>query len=376
MSDQPKTLEELLAEREAWLSGASASQPEVDAVEEEAVVASAEVEEALPAPITEAEPAPVAQAEVVEEKPDIVEETPAVATTQAAMVFDEKPENPEDLIAQREAWLSGSSATQAIAPAANKEAAASPPPVKKAEPAQKPVAQPEAVEAKPPVAATKPEAAKKVAPVAEKPAAAKKAPAKKAAPAKKKAGKKKAAPFVRPANVTRREFLNLAWLGSIALLTVQTLGISILFAFPRFKEGDFGGIIRIGNAASRLPEVNAPPVPFASGKFWLTNTPEGAYAIYQVCTHLGCLYAWSDVTSRFECPCHGSKFSLDGSFIEGPAPRSLDRFPLIALDDNGNEIARTPESGGGLPLNGDEDLVVDTGGRIQLAGTIDASTLT
>ena len=48
-----------------------------------------------------------------------------------------------------------------------------------------------------------------------------------------------------------------------------------------------------------------------------------------MCTHLGCLYKWAQSNNRFECPCHGSKFSREGFYIEGPAPRSLDTF-LVA----------------------------------------------
>ena len=36
---------------------------------------------------------------------------------------------------------------------------------------------------------------------------------------------------------------------------------------------------------------------------------------------------------RFECPCHGSKFTREGLYIEGPAPRSLDTF-VTALEDD------------------------------------------
>ena len=55
-----------------------------------------------------------------------------------------------------------------------------------------------------------------------------------------------------------------------------------------------------------------------------------------VCTHLGCLYKWEQANNRFECPCHGSKFTREGLYIEGPAPRSLDTF-LVAVE--GGEVA-------------------------------------
>jgi cytochrome b6-f complex iron-sulfur subunit len=204
------------------------------------------------------------------------------------------------------------------------------------------------------------------------------APAKRAAPAQKSApagrgtrGSQAKAEAEVPDDVTRREFLNLAWLGAMALLTVQTLGVSVLFLFPNFKEGEFGGIFRLqGTASEILPPVDGTPIPYNDGKFWLTNTQKGVYAIYKVCTHLGCLYAWQGVTHRFECPCHGSKYSLTGLYLSGPAPRSLDRFKIIATRPDGT-IIETPADGAGIQLTGDETLEVDTGVRIKMPGKIE-----
>jgi cytochrome b6-f complex iron-sulfur subunit len=176
-------------------------------------------------------------------------------------------------------------------------------------------------------------------------------------------------------HITRREFLNYAWLASIALFTVQTIGASLWFAFPNFKAGQFGGEFPIGDAASALPQVNDPPKPYTDGKFWLVNvdtqaadgTPQkGIMAIYKVCTHLGCLYDWQTVTSRFECPCHGSKFTLAGDYIAGPARRSLDRFVIKVVDAGGAVLAQTDENGGPLDITGNENaqLIIDTGAKI------------
>ena len=37
------------------------------------------------------------------------------------------------------------------------------------------------------------------------------------------------------------------------------------------------------------------------------------------CSHLGCSVAPNKQAMRFECPCHGSMFALDGKVIHGPA---------------------------------------------------------
>lgn len=185
--------------------------------------------------------------------------------------------------------------------------------------------------------------------------------------------------------LTRREFLYYIWGASVALLIVESTGLMVWFMLPRFREGEFGGAFTL--PIDVLPELNAPPFNFADGRFWLVNVNNevqvgcermwsapgdapinGAVAIYKVCTHLGCIYAWVDANNRFECPCHGSKYRLDGRRIEAPAPRNLDYFKLVALDQNENILAESTLSEDGaytaLPLpDGTAFLQIDTGDR-------------
>lgn len=157
--------------------------------------------------------------------------------------------------------------------------------------------------------------------------------------------------------MSRREFLYYIWGASMVLYLAQGAGLLVWFLLPRFREGEFGGEFFL--PVEELPEINGPPVNFPDGRFWLANldttNPQGqermvlapdetepitgVAAIYKVCTHLGCIYAWTPSNERFECPCHGSKYRLDGRRIEDPAPRSLDRFEVTILDANENELA-------------------------------------
>jgi cytochrome b6-f complex iron-sulfur subunit len=165
-------------------------------------------------------------------------------------------------------------------------------------------------------------------------------------------------------DLTRREFLNYAWLASLGILTVEFLAVGFLFALPRLGPGEFGGLVPIGNV-SDLPPVGAPPEPFNKAKFWWVQTEDGALALYKVCTHLGCIYDWKPVDVKFGCPCHGSQFERNGTYIQGPAPRSLDRFVILAYDASGTVVARTPPDGGPVEIPAGSRVVVDTGNKIK-----------
>lgn len=199
--------------------------------------------------------------------------------------------------------------------------------------------------------------------------------------------------------INRREFMAYATAGSLAVLTALGLGALVSpnkddellvalgggevipggFAYPRIKAGEFGGKFTIPRAPdsytlTEAPELNSagkfyivkvasPPadfdqldvakkvateaeaasnngfIPSNDGLSGFTTNDGYVMAIYQVCTHLGCLIPFQTAQNRFICPCHGSTFERNSHYVIGPAPRNLDQFPITI--ENGVMVVDT-----------------------------------
>jgi glycine/D-amino acid oxidase-like deaminating enzyme/nitrite reductase/ring-hydroxylating ferredoxin subunit len=51
------------------------------------------------------------------------------------------------------------------------------------------------------------------------------------------------------------------------------------------------------------------------------------HAVSAVCTHMGCVLGWNGIDRTWDCPCHGSRFTLSGEVLHGPAVMPLERWP-------------------------------------------------
>ena len=67
--------------------------------------------------------------------------------------------------------------------------------------------------------------------------------------------------------------------------------------------------------------------------FIIFNGPQGLWAVSRKCTHLGCRLNYRENEKSLLCPCHQSRFTIEGKRVAGPAERNLPTFMVTALDE-------------------------------------------
>jgi glycine/D-amino acid oxidase-like deaminating enzyme/nitrite reductase/ring-hydroxylating ferredoxin subunit len=83
------------------------------------------------------------------------------------------------------------------------------------------------------------------------------------------------------------------------------------------------GEVPAGDAAHLAPG-NGVVVSANGRKYAVSCGDDGTRHVVDArCTHLGCTVSFNKPERSWECPCHGSRFDLDGSVLGGPATRPL-----------------------------------------------------
>ncbi len=134
---------------------------------------------------------------------------------------------------------------------------------------------------------------------------------------------------------SRRRFIVLAVAGALILAVADAMRIVLTFLQPPPSTG-FGGMVAAG-AVGDFPlgslTLNR------QGRFFIVHVDDGFLALYQRCTHLGCMVPWNEAEGRFACPCHGGRYDRVGQVLSGPPPRPLDVFPIKIV--NGQVLVDT-----------------------------------
>jgi len=137
--------------------------------------------------------------------------------------------------------------------------------------------------------------------------------------------------------VGRRQFFIKAGLGSIAVAGFGTAVFAYKFLSPNVLY-EPSPIVNAGKPDGYPPDsVTLDP----ESAIFVVHEPEGFFALAATCTHLGCLTAWKPELGIIACPCHGSRFTREGSKITGPAPRPLPWLRMWLSDEGDLMVDRS-----------------------------------
>jgi Rieske Fe-S protein len=156
-------------------------------------------------------------------------------------------------------------------------------------------------------------------------------------------------------NVSRRTFLTWFMAGLMTATLLAGLAPILVYIWPPPARGEKNADVKValdkplsqlqdGEAARfKAPDNTAFVMRDGGGD----NAPgERAYSGYVVkqgsemtflavnCSHLGCSVNFNKDGKSFDCPCHGSRFSLKGQVLHGPAAYPLSHLTAKTQGDD------------------------------------------
>lgn len=124
--------------------------------------------------------------------------------------------------------------------------------------------------------------------------------------------------------ITRRHLFQVTGVAACAVAAGGGLALSADFLRPRAL---FEPPTRFAAGAPEAIEVGQ-VVTNEIYRAYVIHAPDGFRALSSVCTHLGCVTRYQPDRNLIACPCHGSRYALDGEVLAGPAPRPLPAFQM------------------------------------------------
>jgi Rieske Fe-S protein len=138
------------------------------------------------------------------------------------------------------------------------------------------------------------------------------------------------------ARMDRRGFLVTAAGASLGLSGVL-FGVTLVQALMP-PERSIGGVTTVGaRSVARMSDLQlGKPVVAEYGDdsvFVIKVSSREVRVFDAACPHARCTLNFDELTGGFECPCHGSSFTLQGQRIDGPAPRDMVPAQVEIVDD-------------------------------------------
>ncbi len=108
-------------------------------------------------------------------------------------------------------------------------------------------------------------------------------------------------------------------LASASRFLRENASVARHFFGDRVRRGEREALDELAPGEGRLVNVNGRKTAAYRDEHGLLH------ALSPVCTHMGCHVNWNPAERSWDCPCHGSRFSVEGTVIQGPATGDLEK---------------------------------------------------
>ncbi len=139
--------------------------------------------------------------------------------------------------------------------------------------------------------------------------------------------------------MNRRESIQKLLLGGSVLIVVPSVLTQCTANSSLTDSTSGGGDLTVDLSQSVNSVLNSPGGFKVIQSVIVINKGTGFVAMSSICTHQGCTVNFDSVSNTLICPCHGSKFSLEGTVVNGPAITPLQ---LYKVSQSGTVLTISP----------------------------------
>lgn len=129
-----------------------------------------------------------------------------------------------------------------------------------------------------------------------------------------------------PGRLSRRRFLvHGGWVGALAVFIYQ---LGRFLGAPGLETAP-APVVRVGELGAF---ERGDYIYVTEARAWVRHEGTTYRALDAVCPHLGCIVRRAEDEDGFYCPCHGSRFAVEGDVLEGPADKALRALDVEVRD--------------------------------------------